>query len=878
MISLRLVRRAIVVAGLLALAAVYVINEVPPDTGGSGALNLRGGPAQCYDPADIDSGTVLPPRPGWENQYIVVEFTRLPTPAERTRMREDLDREIEFIQSIPDRSYEISVDTSYWTRALQYFMAAVPPARCIAPPRGEDKGFDLLDFATQLPGFDSTTQRLTLYVRFYRTVPITTQRARLNPIIVGNLDSVPAYNGEWRVVVDKDKEQLLKDVEGIQWVRSDSFAPVEDVDEARRVIGLPGDYANTGDSTVVAQWELCHPAVTPPHAHPDFEQRARVGIPPAQCGINSPTDASGNVVGNSNRHATRVAGIVIGNGGQSTMDGASPGQFRGVASGSRLVSYSVVDAPDFGAEYLNAVANDAVISTNSWGPKAGDYYFESKVELYPYRASFYDSIASSRDSGGWPTGPGRSLLIVASAGNQGAMTDTGGVKRSFFETVRIRNSAKNVLTVGNISTGLGQAEEMPAFDSGRGPTGDGRIKPDLVAPGSELKAGLPEIGEGIRATVYPNNANSLFYHARWGTSFSTPVVAGAAALVSTTVRRGACARNPDSSEFRALLIQSAKDLVDASDDAELAAVRDSRHREGQSILQLLSSTQQNLVPTFKPPTPSGQPLDDPPVQQPLIGPDYVFGFGLVRPAEADALAAGGHFVSDELSDGVVEYPIVLDPSMLNAAGQLQVTLTWDDPPYPLMAEPDPLTGLLQNDLDLVLVDPNGRHYFPWKLDPDLPAEPATRAWREQSDSPDGDDALGDHLNTVEQVTLKPDLALLGETWTIRVSGRRMRLPPQPYTLASRMIQPAVPCGPVPNVKRAAATPPPHFDETTRVLLIIALVILLLLLLWLGELVYAHYRPQGRNYAIGMVLVAWSFVLVVALVLWSALTGEPGANG
>jgi subtilisin family serine protease len=54
-----------------------------------------------------------------------------------------------------------------------------------------------------------------------------------------------------------------------------------------------------------------------------------------------------------------------------------------------------------------------------------------------------------------------------------------------------------------------------SYFSSRGPTGDGRLKPDLVAP-----------GEKIRSTV-PNDGDALLD----GTSMAAPHVSGAAALL-----------------------------------------------------------------------------------------------------------------------------------------------------------------------------------------------------------------------------------------------------------------------------------------------------------------------------------------------------------
>ncbi|MDL5502267.1 MAG: S8 family serine peptidase, partial [Candidatus Methanoperedens sp.] len=64
-------------------------------------------------------------------------------------------------------------------------------------------------------------------------------------------------------------------------------------------------------------------------------------------------------------------------------------------------------------------------------------------------------------------------------------------------------------------------EGLAAF-SGRGPTDDGRIKPDVVAPGTFILS--------LKSSVAPPNGlwgdYNTYYRYSGGTSMSTPVVAG----------------------------------------------------------------------------------------------------------------------------------------------------------------------------------------------------------------------------------------------------------------------------------------------------------------------------------------------------------------
>lgn len=96
----------------------------------------------------------------------------------------------------------------------------------------------------------------------------------------------------------------------------------------------------------------------------------------------------------------------------------------------------------------------------------------------------------------------RGVVILNSAGNQGPKPRSLGAPAD----------APGTLTVGAVSL----AGRIVGFSS-RGPTGDGRIKPDVVAPGSGVLVASGGTIEG--------------YHRGSGTSYSTPLVAGMAALV-----------------------------------------------------------------------------------------------------------------------------------------------------------------------------------------------------------------------------------------------------------------------------------------------------------------------------------------------------------
>jgi hypothetical protein len=109
------------------------------------------------------------------------------------------------------------------------------------------------------------------------------------------------------------------------------------------------------------------------------------------------------------------------------------------------------------------------------------------------------------------------IVVVAAAGNLGTVkfqTETGLLEGYNAISITDPGNAESVITVGATHRNRPHTYGVSYFSS-RGPTGDGRTKPDLVAPGEKITAPIPGGAKGRKD----------------GTSMAAPHVSGAAAML-----------------------------------------------------------------------------------------------------------------------------------------------------------------------------------------------------------------------------------------------------------------------------------------------------------------------------------------------------------
>ena len=403
------------------------------------------------------------------------------------------------------------------------------------------------------------------------------------------------------------------------------------------------------------------------------------------------------------------------------------------------------------------------VHTNSWGQFTEPDYIYAKgprqIDAFLWDPTMY------------PDGRNHDLVVIFAAGNAGPDPYTLGPQAV----------AKDSITVG--ASGNAENSNSLALDptantryfSSRGPTCDGRIKPDIMAPGRSLWSAMgcdpfdpnnPGTCEGTtqscsstsdcphdscvsggctlsggpcntsadcpNLTCVPPPSQCYQYRRLSGTSMAAPVVAGSAAIVREYYREGWQASGtyspgngitPSAALIKATLINGASQMTggDAYGNGEAFYPN---HQQGWGRIN----------------------LDD----------------SLFFAGENQKLA-----VHDERTGVATTETLGYQFTVPAGCGPLKATLVWTDPDpgTDIPCDPNDVTHTtapaLVNDLDLYVQAPAGTVYrgnrfassFPFES---LPADPSYPP--EQ----------GDRRNNVEQVQLYTGLA--AGTWTVSVHG------------------------------------------------------------------------------------------------------------
>ena len=417
----------------------------------------------------------------------------------------------------------------------------------------------------------------------------------------------------------------------------------------------------------------------PTTIHPDFRGRIEAIrsfpiTPDFAPYINNP-GANDGPSDRDSGHGTHVAGSVLGDGMSSAGLPGLVGPIRGLSHKARLIFQAIeqevdwknpADEARFGRFLLAGIPADltlllqdaytrgARIHSNSWG--GGE-------------PGAYDVQCDQLDRFVWQH---KDMCVLVAAGNDGTDKDGDGVINPM--SVTSPGTARNCITVGASENDRSEFDgetygewwpddypvapfkngdmadnprHIVAFSS-RGPTADGRFKPDVVAPGTFVLS-TRSTRIALNNTAWAAFPPSRLYFHMGGTSMATPLTAGAVGLLRQHVRKKRVAGGPTAALLKALLIAS----------------------------------------TVRLPSPGAQRLVD-----------NHQGYGLINLASALKPSQSRRLRMQNVSPGLRTGEEWQRTIRLSASARLRVVLAYSDFPGPALV----------NNLNLIVTAPDGRRY------------------------------------------------------------------------------------------------------------------------------------------------------------------------
>ncbi len=326
-------------------------------------------------------------------------------------------------------------------------------------------------------------------------------------------DSLPPGPGSWQWVNEYPVSFLndrARDITGSAAVNVPGFVVPEGLTGEGQIVAIADSGLDIGSMDDI---------------HPDLKsqpgQMPKIVLLKSWAGRAVPDDPDG--------HGTHMAATIAGTGT------ASNGKFKGVAPGAGIYFQAILNKdgePEPPANLADlfwpAYSAGARVHVDGWGG-GPDIYGESAAQVDDFVRNHPD------------------FLAIFGAGNSGPSSGT----------VTTEANSKNALAVGAsvlprpaFVSGADDAAATPDFSS-RGPAGDGRIKPELLAPASAIISARSRLVDG-NLQGFPD------YTQMQGTSMAAAVAGGASTLMREYFKKYMDMSTPSASLVKAALINGSR--------------------------------------------------------------------------------------------------------------------------------------------------------------------------------------------------------------------------------------------------------------------------------------------------------------------------------
>ncbi len=391
-----------------------------------------------------------------------------------------------------------------------------------------------------------------------------------------------------------------------------------------------------------------------------------------------------------NNHATHVTGTIAAAGVSASRKGMAPGVLVDSyhwGSDTSEMTAAAADSPQQAGK-IN-ISNHSYGFVTGWrrdgskwkwsGTGTDQNAFARQFGQYTGQAATWDSIAynapyylifksAGNDNNNNPS-PGSQVIIGGETvtydpaihpPGDGLYRNTTSNPANGYENISHAGNSKNIMTVGAANDAVTSGMRDPSKSSlanfsSRGPTDDGRIKPDIVANGVLLSS--------------TSSSSDTSYTGMSGTSMSSPNAAGSAALLVQLYRDLFPGGDMRASTLKGLIIHTATDL-------------------GEFGL--------------------GNP-----------GPDYHYGWGLMDTHKAADLIINHHanpeasrMIEDQLDTST---PSQTHTFTWDGESPIRATLCWTDPAGESTTAHDSRISRLVNDLDMRIIAPDGTQHYPFVM-------------------------------------------------------------------------------------------------------------------------------------------------------------------